>query len=417
MRKIAVVHEWFSGYFGSERVVEQILQIYPQADVFCVADFLPPGGRGFLNNRPITTSFIQRLPLARRHFRNYLALMPLAIEQFNLSSYDLVISSSHAVAKGVLTHPGQFHISYVHTPMRYAWDLQEQYLGNGHAKGVKSALARTLLHYMRMWDMRTANGVDVFVANSNFIARRIWKIYRREAAVVYPPVNVASFAIGWRRKPFYLPVGRLVSYKRVDLIVEAFSRMRDRQLVVIGDGPELSKLSSKATSNVTMLGYQSAEVVQEHMEQARAFIFAGEEDFGITPLEAQACGTPVIAFDGGGVTETVIDGDTGMYFTEQTAESLTQTIRRFECSRPCMDPVRIRRNAERFSIERFRREFAGLVEREYAAFMKQSEHPVSKLSNNKLQFPNGIYMQEGPYVPTGNVPNGTKFADQNVCVE
>jgi len=322
---------------------------------------------GLLNNRPVTTSFIQRLPLARRHFRNYLALMPLAVEQFDLSSYELVISSSHAVAKGVLTHPGQFHISYVHTPMRYAWDLQEQYLGNSHAMGVKRALARALLHYMRMWDMRTANGVDVFVANSNCIARRIQKIYRRQAAVVYPPVDVASFAIGRSRKPFYLTVGRLVAYKRVDLIVEAFSRMPDRQLVAVGDGPELSKLSSMATSNVTMLGYQSAEVVQEHMEQARAFIFAGEEDFGITSLEAQACGTPVIAFDGGGVTETVVDGDTGMYFIEQTAESLTQVINRFECVEPRMDPARIRRNAERFSIERFRHEFAGLVEREYAA--------------------------------------------------
>jgi glycosyltransferase involved in cell wall biosynthesis len=411
MRKIAVVHEWFSGYFGSERVVEQILQIYPQADVFCVADFLPPGGRGFLNNRPVTTSFIQRLPLARRHFRNYLALMPLAVEQFNLSSYDLVISSSHAVAKGVLTHPGQLHISYVHTPMRYAWDLQEQYLGNSHGqgKGIKGALARALLHYMRLWDIRTANSVDTFVANSNFIARRIWKVYRREAAVIYPPVDVASFAIGLNRKPFYLTVGRLVSYKRVDLIVEAFSRMPDRQLVVIGDGPELSKLSSKATSNVTMLGYQSDEVVQEHMEQARAFIFAGEEDFGITPLEAQACGTPVIAFDGGGVTETVIDGDTGMYFTEQTAESLTQAIKRFECAGSRMDPARIRRNAERFSIERFRHEFADVVEREYAAFMKQSARPVSKMSNNKLHFPNGIYMPNGIYISNGPyVPNGTK---------
>jgi glycosyltransferase involved in cell wall biosynthesis len=321
MRRVAVVHEWLSGYFGSERVVEQILQVYPQADLFCVADFLPPDERAFINNRPVTTSFIQRLPMARRHFRNYLALMPLAVEQFDLSAYDLVISSSHAVAKGVLTHPGQLHVSYVHTPMRYAWDLQEQYLGNGHGKGVKGALARALLHYVRMWDVRTANSVDTFVANSHFIARRIWKIYRREAAVVYPPVDVASFAIGWRRKPFYLTVGRLVPYKRVDLIVEAFSRMPDRQLVVIGDGPELSKLRSMATSNVTMLGYQSFEVIQDHMEQARAFIFAAEEDFGITPLEAQACGTPVIAFDGGGVTETVIDGDTGMYFTEQTDDS------------------------------------------------------------------------------------------------
>jgi glycosyltransferase involved in cell wall biosynthesis len=297
----------------------------------------------------------------------------------------------------------------VYTPIRYAWDLQEQYLVNGHGKGVKNALARTLLHYMRMWDVRTANGVDVFVAISNFIARRVWKIYRREAAVIYPPVDVASFAIGLNRKPFYLTVGRLVSYKRVDLIVEAFSRMPDRQLVVIGDGPELSRLRSKATSNITLLGYQPFEVIRSHMQQARAFILAADEDFGIAPLEAQACGTPVIAFDGGGVTETVIDGDTGMYFTEQTPESLVQAVNRFEYSRRRLDPDRIRRNAERFSIERFRYEFAGLVEREYASFRKQNARPVSKSSSNGVHVPNGIYMPNGIYVPNGPyVPNGTK---------
>ena len=239
MRRIAIIHEWLSGYYGSERVLEQILHLYPEADLFCVADFLPPEERAFLNGRPVTTSFIQRLPMARRHFRKYLALMPMAVEQFDLSAYDLVISSSHAVAKGVLTHPGQLHISCVYTPMRYAWDLQEQYLVNGHAKGIRGSLARALLHYMRMWDVRTANGVDVFVAISNFIAHRIWKIYRREACVVYPPVNIESFAVGRRRKSFYLTVSRLVPYKRIDLIVEAFSQVPDRQLLVIGDGPEL----------------------------------------------------------------------------------------------------------------------------------------------------------------------------------
>ena len=423
MKKIAVVHEWLSGYFGSERVVEQILQIYPQADVFCVADFLPPGGRGFLNNRPVTTSFIQRLPLARRHFRNYLALMPLAVEQFDLSSYDLVISSSHAVAKGVLTHPGQLHISYVYTPIRYAWDLQEQYVGNGQVKGIKGALARTLLHYMRMWDTRTANGVDVFVAISNFIARRVWKVYRREASVIYPPVDVASFSIGRNRKPFYLTVGRLVSYKRVDLIIEAFSRMPDRQLVVIGDGPELARLRSKATPNITVLGYQPFEVIRSHMQQARAFIFAAEEDFGIAPLEAQACGTPVIAFDGGGVTETVVDGDTGMYFSEQTAESLIQTVNRFEYAKRRMDPDRIRRNAERFSIERFRHEFTNLVEREYASFMRQTARPVAKPAHSGMRVPDGIYMPNGIYVPNGpyvpgvakGLPNGTYVANDDAA--
>lgn len=368
MRRVAVVHEWLSSYFGSERVLEQILHLYPQADVFCVADFLPSGERSFLNGRPVATSFIQRLPLARRHFRSYLALMPLAVEQFDLSPYDLVISSSHAVAKGVLTSPGQLHVSYVHTPMRYAWDLQEQYLSRGHAKGFGRLLARPLLHYMRMWDVRTANGVDAFVVNSNFVARRVWKIYRREATVVYPPVDVASFVIGRNREPFYLTVSRLVPYKRIDLVVDAFSRMPNRQLVVIGDGPELFRLKRKATANITMLGYQPFHVIRDHMQQARAFIFAAEEDFGIAPVEAQACGTPVIAFGRGGVTETVLDGETGVYFNEQTPESLIKAVNQFECIRCGFDPDRIRRNAERFSVRRFRRELAELIECEYAAF-------------------------------------------------
>jgi glycosyltransferase involved in cell wall biosynthesis len=379
MMRVAVVHDWLSSYFGSERVLEQILLLYPQADVFCVADFLPPGERSFLNGRPVATSFIQRLPLARRHFRNYLALMPLAVEQFDLSPYDLVISSSHAVAKGVLTTPGQLHISYVHTPMRYAWDLQEQYLAKGRTKRIKAPFARTLLHYMRMWDVRTANGVDTFVVNSKFVARRVWKIYRREAAVVYPPVDVGSFAIGRNRRPFYLTVSRLVPYKRIDTIVEAFSRMPERQLVIIGDGPEIARLKSRATSNITMLGYQPFDVIRDHMQQARAFIFAAEEDFGIAPVEAQACGTAVIAFGRGGVTETVIEGDTGVYFSEQTPESLIETIKAFERIRCSFDPDRIRCNAERFSVQRFRDEFAELVKREYAAFKNQHSSSSLKL--------------------------------------
>lgn len=398
MRRIAVIHEWLSGYYGSERVLEQILDLYPEADVFCVADFLRPEERAFLEGRTVTTSFIQRLPLARRHFRQYFALMPMAVEQFDLSAYDLVISSSHAVAKGVLTHSGQLHISYVHTPMRYAWDLQEQYLVNGHAKGVRGSLARALLHYMRLWDMRTANSVDVFVANSSFVARRVWKIYRRQAAIIYPPVDVASFAIGRVRKPFYLTVSRLVPYKRVDLIVEAFSRLPERRLVVIGDGPDLLRLRSRATPNITMLGFQPFDVIREHMRQARAFIFAAEEDFGIAPVEAQACGTPVIAFAGGGVTETVAEGDTGMYFAEQTAESLINAVNRFECSSSWLDPDRIRRNAERFSVARFRHEFAALVEREYAAFIQPRSRFLSDLRVDRLKNGSHVSSRAVPYL-------------------
>ena len=264
--------------------------------------------------------------------------MPLAVEQFDLSTYDLVISSSHAVAKDVLTKPGQLHVSYVYTPMRYAWDLQEQYIAKGGSTALKRHLARALLHYMRLWDVRTANGVDTFVAISNFIARRVWKIYRRDAAVIYPPVDVASFSVGHQREPFFLSVSRLVPYKRVDLIVEAFSKLPYRRLVVIGDG-QMSKLKNRATSNIVLLGYQSFDVVRDYMQRARAFIFAAEEDFGIAPVEAQACGTPVIAFGSGGATETVIEGETGHLFSEQTADSLIEAVSRFERTRDRSIPV------------------------------------------------------------------------------
>ncbi len=366
-----MIHEWLVEYAGSERVLEQILHLYPEADVFCVADFLPPGERAFLNGRPVITSFIQRLPLARRHFRSYFALMPLAVELFDLSAYDLVISSSHAVAKGVLTDPGQLHISYVHTPMRYAWDLQEQYLVNGYAKGIRGLVARLMLHYMRMWDTRTANGVDVFVVNSNFVARRVWKIYRRHAVVIYPPVDIDSFGLMAEKDAFYLTVSRMVPYKRVDLVVEAFAQMPDKTLIVIGDGPEFKKVRAKASGNVTLLGHQPLDVVRDRMQRARAFILAAEEDFGIAAVEAQACGTPVIAYGKGGAAETVVDGETGLFFEKQTADDLVKTVHKFESRVHHFNPERIRRNAERFSAERFRREFFKLIEQESEAFEEE----------------------------------------------
>ena len=342
-----------------------------------MVDYLSPDQRAFLKDRPVTTSFIQRLPLARHHFRKYLALMPMAVEQFDLSAFDLVISSSHAVAKGVLTHSGQLHISYVHTPMRYAWDLQEQYLAGGQPTSRRKPVARALLHYMRVWDARTANGVDEFVVNSSFVARRVWKIYRRKAHVVYPPVDVDSFEISEQKGPFYLTVSRLVPYKRVDLIVDAFSKLPGRRLIVIGDGPEFSRLKSKAASNVTMLGYQPFQVIREHMQRAQAFLFAAEEDFGIAPVEAQACGTPVVALARGGATETVIDEHTGLYFAEPTVESLVSALHKFENIKAPFDPNRIRHNAERFGIARFRREFSNLIEREYAEFLSAQAHDHS----------------------------------------
>ncbi len=367
--RVAIVHEWFASYAGSEKVVEQMLHVYPQAELFAIVDFLPADQRAFLGGRTVRTSFIQKLPLARRHFRRYLGLMPLAIEQFDVSEYDLVISSSHAVAKGVLTNPHQLHVCMCYSPMRYAWHFQEQYLRSaGLAHGLKSWLVRRTLHRLRNWDVRTANGVDVFLAVSAYIAGRIWKVYRRQATVIYPPVDVAAFTLRREKEDFYLAASRLTPYKRMDLIVRAFAQMPGRKLVVIGAGPMLKKLRRLATPNVTIMGYQGDDVLVDHYRRARAFVFAAEEDFGIVPVEAQACGTPVIAFSRGGAGETVIDGVTGIFFDEQKPQSLIDAVERFESAGDAFDPDRLRENAERFSIEHFRDNFERIISREYSTF-------------------------------------------------
>ncbi|ANJ67606.1 glycosyl transferase family 1 [Halothiobacillus diazotrophicus] len=372
-KRVAVVHDWLTTYAGAERVLEQILSLYPEADVFAVCDFLPESERTFLGGRQPRTTFIQKLPGARKHYRHYLALMPLAIEQLDLSSYDLVISSSHAVAKGVLTGPDQLHVSYVYTPIRYAWDLQHQYLReSGLDRGLKGWVAKWMLHRIRMWDARTANGVDRFIADSGFIARRIWKVYRRDSEVIYPPVDVTRFALCALKEDFFLTASRMVPYKKMDLIVEAFTAMPERRLVVIGDGPEWEKIRAKAGPNVTLMGYQSFEVLRDHMQRARAFVFAAEEDFGITPLEAQACGTPVIAYGKGGALETVRDltvsAPTGVFFDAQTVPSLIAAVDRFEREAGVIRSADCRANAERFSIDRFRAELTTFIDRAWTEF-------------------------------------------------
>lgn len=371
--KIAIVHDWLTVYAGAERVLEQMLVCYPDADLFSVVDFLPTDKRGFIQNKQVSTSFIQRLPFARAKYRQYLPLMPLAVEQFDLSGYDLVISSSHAVAKGVLTGPDQLHLCMCYSPIRYAWDLQHQYLKeSGLDRGVKAWLAKWMLHKIRIWDARTANGVDEFAAISRFISRRIWKAYRRESTIIYPPVDIYAFELQDEKESFYLTASRMVPYKKIDLIVEAFSAMPDRRLVVIGDGPDFAKIKSKAGPNVELLGYQSFEVLRDHMQRARAFVFAAEEDFGIAPLEAQACGTPVIAFGKGGALETIrgLDGNepTGVFFSEQSAVAIQQAVHQFEQERGRIAPTACRANAMRFATERFRQEFRGFVEQAWADF-------------------------------------------------
>jgi glycosyltransferase involved in cell wall biosynthesis len=343
-----------------------LITLYPQADVFACVDFLPGAERAFLQGHDVTTTFIQRLPGASKRFRSYLPLMPLAIEQLDMSAYDLVISSSHAVAKGVITGPDQLHVSYIHSPIRYAWDLQHEYLReSGLTKGTKSWMARGILSYMRMWDSRTVHGIDHMVANSAFIAKRIRKCYGRAAQVIHPPVDISACAFREDKDSFFLTASRLVPYKRIDLIVDAFAAMPHRRLVVVGDGPEFERIKARATPNVEMTGHLPRPALIDLMQRARAFVFAAREDFGIVAVEAQACGTPVIAFGSGGVCESVIgEGDgapTGVFFPDQSAASIVNAVDRFDLAHQMIEPSSCRRNAERFSPARFRQEFRDCV--------------------------------------------------------
>jgi len=381
--RMAIAHEWFDKHAGSERVVEQILNRYPAADLFSLVDFLPPEQRGFIQHKPITTSFLQSLPGARRHFRQYLPLMPLAIEQLDFSGYDIIISSHHAVAKGIITRADQLHISYVHTPLRYGWDLQHQYLANmGTAKG---AIARIILHYLRLWDIASAHRVDYFIANSRTVARRIQKTYRRPAQVVYPPVDVERFTPSSQRDDYYVVLSRFVPYKRVDLIVAAFAKL-GLPLVVIGDGPDAAKIRRLATPNIQLLPPQPEAVVTDYLNRCKAFVYAAEEDFGIAAVEAQAAGAPVIAYGRGGVTETVIPNKTGILFSHQTVDSLMKAVLAYDSDPKQFRVEDMRYNAERFSPGQFHQNLTTVVEQAWHHF-----HAVDGIPGDvPIRISNGI---------------------------
>ncbi|MEZ7792242.1 glycosyltransferase family 4 protein [Niallia circulans] len=364
--KTAIIHDWLVVYSGAEKVLEELLKLFPDADLYSTVEHLEAKDRHFIQNKQVKTTFIQKLPFSKKKYRNYLPLMPLAIEQLDLSKYDLIISSSHAVAKGVITGPDQLHISYVYSPIRYAWDLQHQYLReSGLEKGIKSWITRFILHYVRNWDYRTANGVDFFMCVSDFIGRRIWKTYRREAKTVYPPVDVSAFTLREEKEDFYLTASRMVPYKKIDTIVESFSLLPDKKLVVIGDGPDFKKIKAKAGSNVMLMGYQPFDVLKDYMQRAKGFIFAAEEDFGIAPLEAQACGTPVIAYGKGGSRETVrgyneSTSPTGLFFYEQNVEAIAAAVQKFEQIQ--IDSIDCRNHSLYFSNERFQKEFKAFID-------------------------------------------------------
>jgi len=369
--KVAVIHDWLPLIAGAERVLEQILHVFPGADVYTLFDFLRDEERKMFGSSKITASYLNKLPGVKKYYRKLLLPCTKAIEDFDLSSYDLVVSSSHAVAKGVITGPDQVHVAYVHSPARYAWDLTHQYLRQTNLdRGVKGYLAKSMLHKFRLWDYRTANGVDHFMANSDYIRRRIWKVYRREAEVVYPPVDIARFVYHETKEGFFLAASRMVPYKRIDLIAQAFVKLTDQKLKIIGDGPEMSKIQdiAKDAPNIELLGYKDNAAMVDHMQRAKAFVFAAEEDFGIVPVEAQACGTPVIAYGAGGALETVIGYEqdheraTGVFFPEQTADALAQAVQKFCDVSDIIRPENCRAQAEKFSPEIFREKVCNVVE-------------------------------------------------------
>ncbi len=378
--RIAVVHEWLLDFAGSERVLKEILGLYPQADLFALVEEPDEELRSSIPVKAKRTTFLQSFPSLGKWLPYYVPLMPYAIETLDLSGYDLVISNSHAVAKGVITGPDQLHVGHVCSPMRYAWDLQHEYLrGSGLDAGPRGLAARWALHRLRQWDARTANGVDAWAAISRFVARRIRKCYRREAEVIYPPVDIGQFELATRKDDFYLTVSRLQPYKRIDLLVDAFAGMPDRKLVVIGDGPEMRKLRARAGANVELLGYRPAAEVRDRMRRARAFLFAGVEDFGIVMVEAQACGTPVIALGRGGAAEIVRAAaqPTGAFFFDQSPEAVRAAIDRFE-NTPPPDPAACRENALRFDATVFRERFAAFVERHWIAFEDERASGVTR---------------------------------------
>lgn len=356
--KVALIHYWLVGMRGGEKVLESLCEIFPEADIFTHV-YSPDSISDTIKSHKVSTTFIQKFPRATQKYQSYLPLMPLALEQLDLRGYDLVISSESGPAKGVIVSPGTPHICYCHTPMRYVWDMYHDYFEN--AGRFIRLLMPPLIHYLRLWDFASASRVDHFVANSEFVAKRIEKHYRRHAAVINPPVFTNDFAVSDVSDDFYLMVGQLVRYKRTDLAVEAFN-LSGRRLVIIGDGEEFEDIKQQAGPTVTVMGRQPFSVIRDHYSRCRALIFPGVEDFGIVPLEAMASGRPVIAFRKGGALETVIDRVTGLFFDQQTPQTLNAAVTKFEASIDLFNPQTIRNHALLFDKEAFKQKFLAFVD-------------------------------------------------------
>lgn len=363
--KTALIHDWLVGMAGGEKVLQSLHELY-HAPIYTLIYDQKKILNTYFENAEVYSSFIQKLPFAKKHYRNFLFLFPMAIEQFDLTNYNLILSNSHSVAKGVITNTKQLHICYCNTPMRYAWDLYQFHLEQ--LSGIKKNLARFILHKLRQWDFRSHPRVDHFIANSKCVAERIKKIYKRESTVIYPPVNIDDFFFSNYREKYYFTCSRLVPYKRIDLLVKAFTFMPEKKLIILGDGPEMLKLKKMAKQNVEFLGQQPDEVLKKMLAKARAFLFAAEEDFGIVTVEAQASGVPVIAYGKGGSLETIVPNKTGLFFLEQTIESIVRAIHEFEKKEENFDPEFIKKHVSVFSKERFKNEISSFVIKKWQEF-------------------------------------------------
>lgn len=370
--KVAIVQEWLVTVGGSDKVVKAILDVFPDADIYTLVAKKEVCDELGIPWEKVHTSFIQNMPLGTKKHRAYLPLFPFAIEQFDLRGYDVVISSSHCVAKGVPTKADQLHICYCHSPIRYCWDMYNEYLEESHLdKGFKSWLVRLMLHPIRQFDAIAGSRVDYYISNSDYVGQRIRKTYRRKATTIHPNIDISNFELCNDKQEYYLASSRLVAYKKIDTIIEAFNQMPDKKLVVIGGGPNLEAYRKLAKDNVTVMGYQPFDVLKDKMQHAKAFVFAADEDFGMIPIEAQSCGTPVIAYGHGGSLETVNGGKTGLFFNDQTPEAIVEAVNKFESmgSQP-FAPADCRQWAEGFSEERFKKEIKEFVEEKYEEFKK-----------------------------------------------
>jgi glycosyltransferase involved in cell wall biosynthesis len=363
--KVAIVHDWCPSFRGGERVLAELCAMFPGAEVFTLFDFLPREVKEeYFQNVTFHTSVANGFPRVEKYYRALFFACPFLIEQFDVTGFDAVISSSAAFARGIITRPDQPHLSYIHSPVRYAWDEQFSYLAQGRmGYGPKGLAFRYLLHKLRTWDTRTAHGPDLMLANSTYVRARIRRIYGRDAEVVFPPVSLNELAFSAEKDDYYITASFLAPYKRTDLVIEAFNQMPSRRLMVVGDGQQSSKLRAMAKSNIQFAGFLPRRAYVEAVAKARALVFGGCEDFGIALAEAQACGTPLVAFGRGGACDIVQELDraehpTGILFRAQTVEAVKSAVERFETCSGQLRPEACRDNAERFSTERFRGEVA-----------------------------------------------------------